>query len=246
MERRLTMQGQPETPIDFFRACCIDSYCLPCCSLAQEVGCAIASYSVSRWLTNGEHIALSELESMADGVSLASLESIIAETSLRRDDQWLTYQQQVVSAFGGATSRLRLAMGERAADLIRLLEIEEQTRCQAFQATLMGEVRAPVGDLAARMLKAKEASGKTFDELADELGWTNAYTCQLILGQAQLKPASRAKFHAARGPASETSFDCRSDGVLVGTPSTRRGPRKRLRSRRPSPRRRPPTSTRWR
>ena len=92
---------------------------------------------------------------MADGVSLASLESIIAETSLRRDDQWLTYQQQVVSAFGGATSRLRLAMGERAADLIRLLEIEEQTRCQAFQATLMGEVRAPVYQTAVRSILEK-------------------------------------------------------------------------------------------
>jgi hypothetical protein len=34
--------------------------------------------------------------------------------------------------------------------------------------------------------------------------------------------------------------------VLVGTPSTRRQPWKRLRSRRPSPRRRRPTSTRWR
>ena len=28
----------------------------------------------------------------------------------------------------------------------------------------------------------------TFDELADALGLTNAYTCQLLLGQAQLKP----------------------------------------------------------
>ena len=37
LERRLTMKGQPETPIDFCRACCIDSYCLPCCSLAQEL-----------------------------------------------------------------------------------------------------------------------------------------------------------------------------------------------------------------
>ena len=38
-----------------------------------------------------------------------------------------------------------------------------------------------------------QASGKTFDELADELGWTNAYTCQLILGQAQLKPGTAEK-----------------------------------------------------
>ena len=45
----------------------------------------------------------------------------------------------------------------------------------------------PVGDLAERMLAAKKATGKTFDELAGELGWTNSYTCQLLLGQAQVR-----------------------------------------------------------
>ena len=78
------------------------------------------------------------------------------------------------------SSSLRRA---RSAPVVRSLKL-------AARRTMTGEVRAPVGDLAARMLKAKEASGKTFDELADELGWTNAYTCQLILGQAQLKPAT--------------------------------------------------------
>ena len=55
----------------------------------------------------------------------------------------------------------------------------------------------PIGDLAERLMASKKATGKTFDEIADGLGWTNAYTCQLLLGQAQLKPASRAKFSAA-------------------------------------------------
>ena len=37
---------------------------------------------------------------------------------------------------------------------------------------------------------AAEASGLTYDELASELGLTNTYTAQLLLGQAQLKPAT--------------------------------------------------------
>ena len=56
----------------------------------------------------------------------------------------------------------------------------------------------PVGDLAERMLAAKKATGKTFDELAGELGWTNAYTCQLLLGQAQVR-ASLPPSLARRG-----------------------------------------------
>mmetsp|Transcript_74636 Transcript_74636/g.212720 ORF Transcript_74636/g.212720 Transcript_74636/m.212720 type:complete len:264 (+) Transcript_74636:84-875(+) len=60
------------------------------------------------------------------------------------------------------------------------------------QATyLMTEARA------ARLLMLKAASGKTFDELADELGLTNAYTCQLLLGQAMLNPGTVAKLKAA-------------------------------------------------
>ena len=48
-----------------------------------------------------------------------------------------------------------------------------------------------------RCLAAKEQSGMTFDELATTLGLTNTYTCQLFLGQAQLKPATAAKLQAA-------------------------------------------------
>ena len=36
----------------------------------------------------------------------------------------------------------------------------------------------PIGDLADRLLSAKEKSGKTFDQIADELGFTNTYTTQ--------------------------------------------------------------------
>ena len=48
-----------------------------------------------------------------------------------------------------------------------------------------------------RCLAAKEKSGKTFDELANTLGLTNTYTCQLFLGQAQLKPDTAVKLKAA-------------------------------------------------
>lgn len=43
-------------------------------------------------------------------------------------------------------------------------------------------------DIADTCLAAKKAAGKTYDEIATALGYTNAYTCQLLLGQAQLKP----------------------------------------------------------
>ena len=53
----------------------------------------------------------------------------------------------------------------------------------------------PIGDLADRLLSAK--SGKTFDQIADELGFTNTYTTQLLLGQAQLKPETLPKLKKA-------------------------------------------------
>ena len=44
-----------------------------------------------------------------------------------------------------------------------------------------------------RVLAAKKASGKSFDDVASELGLTNAYTAQLLLGQAKLTPATAQK-----------------------------------------------------
>jgi len=42
--------------------------------------------------------------------------------------------------------------------------------------------------LISRLLKAKDDSGKSFDEIAAHLGLTNVYTAQLFMNQAQLKP----------------------------------------------------------
>jgi len=55
-------------------------------------------------------------------------------------------------------------------------------------------LRATTPDaIADKCLAAKKAAGKTYDEIAGLLGYTNAYTCQLLLGQAQLKADARAK-----------------------------------------------------
>ncbi|CAJ1416393.1 unnamed protein product [Effrenium voratum] len=47
--------------------------------------------------------------------------------------------------------------------------------------------------LVARLLEAKERSGKSFDELAKGLGLTNGYTANLFFNQAQLKAPAAAK-----------------------------------------------------
>jgi len=73
-----------------------------------------------------------------------------------------------------------------------------------------------VGDLADRLLSAKERSGKTFDEIADELGFTNTFTTQLLLGQAQLKPATRPKLAHAVPGISEADLDAISKAPFRG------------------------------
>jgi cyanate lyase len=48
-------------------------------------------------------------------------------------------------------------------------------------------------ELVASLLTAKEASGKTYDELADALGYCNVYVGQLFHAQAQLKEDAVSK-----------------------------------------------------
>ncbi len=54
-------------------------------------------------------------------------------------------------------------------------------------------------ELVARLLAAKEASGKTYDELADALGYCNVYVGQLFHAQAELKEDAVSKL-AKLGP----------------------------------------------
>lgn len=48
-------------------------------------------------------------------------------------------------------------------------------------------------EIVAKLLDAKEKSGKTYEELANALGVTNVYVAQLLRRQAQLKPATAGK-----------------------------------------------------
>lgn len=59
------------------------------------------------------------------------------------------------SAHAAACSRLRQQGSERCFELVRLLEIEEQTRCQAFQGVLMGEVNGRLYQSAVRSILEK-------------------------------------------------------------------------------------------
>lgn len=52
-------------------------------------------------------------------------------------------------------------------------------------------------DLVHRLLAAKEKSGKTFSQIAKELGLTNVYTAQLFYNQQQLKPDTAALLRKA-------------------------------------------------
>jgi len=62
-------------------------------------------------------------------------------------------------------------------------------------------------EIAEKCLAAKKASGKSFDALATELGLSNAYTAQLLLGQAQLKAEMKPKLAAALPTLTEAEFE---------------------------------------
>eukprot|EP00304_Pavlova_gyrans_P006030 CAMPEP_0206047552 /NCGR_PEP_ID=MMETSP1466-20131121/21466_1 /ASSEMBLY_ACC=CAM_ASM_001126 /TAXON_ID=44452 /ORGANISM="Pavlova gyrans, Strain CCMP608" /LENGTH=185 /DNA_ID=CAMNT_0053422569 /DNA_START=17 /DNA_END=571 /DNA_ORIENTATION=+ len=67
----------------------------------------------------------------------------------------------------------------------------------AFARRLSTSTPLAAAQRAERLLAAKAASGKSFDDLAADLGVTNCYAAQLMLGQAQLKPATAEKLRTA-------------------------------------------------
>jgi len=69
-----------------------------------------------------------------------------------------------------------------------------------LRASVVGRRAASTLALAARterLLAAKAASGKSFDQLASDLGTTNTYAAQLLLGQAKLTDATASKLKEA-------------------------------------------------
>ena len=75
--------------------------------------------------------------------------------------------------------------------------------CRAYTALDADEVAARTR----RVLSVKEQSGKSFTEIADELGLTNTYTAQLFLGQAQLKPGTAEKLKALMPELTEADLE---------------------------------------
>ena len=78
----------------------------------------------------------------------------------RPDNEWVRFEAEVRSKHAVALVRLRRLWEtgvavEDVQPLLRLLEIEEYTRCQAFQACVMGEERSHVYQAAVRSIIEK-------------------------------------------------------------------------------------------
>jgi hypothetical protein len=97
-------------------------------------------------------VSLADLESLAISVGL---DSLVSGHGAAGPAMWIRFESEVRAAHTAATYRLRAQGGERCHDLIRLLEIEEQTRCQAFQGVLMGEVHGEVYQATIRSILEK-------------------------------------------------------------------------------------------
>ena len=78
-------------------------------------------------------------------------------------------------------------------------------RCSALRGLTMLDAEETAKRVQ-RCLAVKDASGLSFDELADQLGLTNTYTCQLLLGQAQLAPNTAPKLRALLPALSDTDL----------------------------------------
>jgi len=76
--------------------------------------------------------------------------------------------------------------------------------------------RATSLEIAEKCLEAKKVSGKSFDQIATELGLTNGYTAQLLLGQAQLKPGTKPKLAAALPTLTEKEFEMMEEAPMRG------------------------------
>ena len=88
-------------------------------------------------------ITMSDLESLVPELGDSAITNVPIAAFLQRatgENAWVCFEADVRAAAGTGLERLRGQGSERCVDLARLFQFEEQTRCQAFQATLMGEV----------------------------------------------------------------------------------------------------------
>jgi len=96
------------------------------------------------------------------------------------------------------------SLGFRAAPALRA------ARTQVTMAAMSADA------IAEKCLVAKKASGLTYDAIADKMGYTNAYTCQLLLGQAQLKAEAKAKLQDLLPKLDKATLEAMSEAPFRG------------------------------
>ena len=117
--------------------------------------------SSSSGSVNLEAVSMSDLESLVndalDPNTLPAIDAFLKRSAV--ENAWVCFEADVRSAAAAALERLRghvgVHVGERCTELLRLCEFEEQTRCQAFQATIMGEVDPTVYQSTVRSILEK-------------------------------------------------------------------------------------------
>eukprot|EP00966_Prymnesium_polylepis_P064708 1501115-Prymnesium_polylepis.1 len=79
-------------------------------------------------------ISLEDLQSMANAAELESVlwtsPDNVTPNPVGADNAWVCFEAEVRRANASALSKIRHHGGERCGELLRLLDIEEQTRCQ--------------------------------------------------------------------------------------------------------------------
>ena len=111
---------------------------------------------------NMKHLSelpMAELEACVEacmGGNMPFSSRICVSPHTRPENPWVTFFEAAVrSAAATALGRLRAQSHERCAEVLRLCEFEEQTRCQAFQAAMMGEVSPAVYQAAVKSILDK-------------------------------------------------------------------------------------------
>ena len=97
---------------------------------------------------------MAELEACVEAC-MAAGPSLFVDHAHQKENDWATFETAVRSAASIAFGRLRAQQLTSCAELLRLCEFEEQTRCQAFQAAMMGEVKPSVYQATVRSILEK-------------------------------------------------------------------------------------------
>jgi hypothetical protein len=100
-------------------------------------------------------LPMAELEACVEACLSTPASSIFSDPRKAPENTWVTFEADVRSAAAAAAERLRAQQAERCAEVLRLCEHEEQTRCQAFQAAMMGEISPSVYQATVRSILEK-------------------------------------------------------------------------------------------